>query len=295
MKLNERLKDLNELQALNKVKLRIRNEIEINQQNPKSLFTWNGWKEIGLVIGICFIGLFLIFTTSSELKNHAATDEITKITSYHNVTGEGFWGRTSTLFVGVKDILNEQTVLFFQNIDQLPPIENANINFHGSFDIVVIKNGEKLRYQLSENYLYDVDLHIIYPGYKEYPIVLADAFTEAHENSRFAFVFLIPIFVIVLNLVTQAFYRRRGIKTPEKLPGMGIAIMIAIITLAAIGYYVFEVGPIYRPLLFILAIIYGWLIWWPVKRNITNLHILKVERIKTLIMVLIMFFWILQY
>lgn len=295
MKLDERFKQLNELPEDKQLKKHIRNHIENNRQKTKSPFSWNGWKEVGIVIGICFIGLFLLYTSSNGLKNHAANEEITGLYSYHNHTGEGFRGKASTLFVGVKDIMTVRTVLLFENIDELPLLDQSPNGFVDHYDIVVVKEGVKHQYQLSEDYLYDVDNNLIYPGYKEFPIALADDFTKPHENNGYPLALLIPFSVIFINLITQIYYKRRRIIMPEKLPGTGIAVTIAIFALIALGLYAYFIGPIYRPLLFLLAILYGGLIWWPVKRNITDLNIIKVERVKTLVMVVLVFSWIMMY
>lgn len=295
MKLDERFKQLKELPEDEQLKIQIRNHIENNQQKTKSSFNWNGWKEVSIVIGICFIGLFLLYTSSNGLKNHAATEEITGLYSYHNHTGEGFRGKASTLFIGVKDIMTERTVLLFETIDELPILDQAPYGFVDHYDIVVVKKGVKHQYQLSEDYLYDVDNNLIYPGYKEFPMALADDLTKPHENNGYPLALLIPFSVIFINMMINIYYKRRRMNRPEKLPGTGIAVTISIFVLIAIGLYVYFIGPIYRPLLFLFAILYGWLLWWPVKRNITDLNILKVERIKTLFIVSLVFFWIMMY
>ena len=89
MKLDERFKQLNELPQDDQLKQRIRISIEEKQQ--KTPFSLNKWKEISLIIGICFIGLFLLITSSNELKNQAASDEIKGIYSYHTVVNLSFF------------------------------------------------------------------------------------------------------------------------------------------------------------------------------------------------------------
>ena len=293
MKLDERFKQLNELPQDDQLKQRIRISIEEKQQ--KTPFSLNKWKEISLIIGICFIGLFLLITSSNELKNQAASDEIKGIYSYHNVSGEGFRGRASTLFIGVKNITTDKTVFLFENIDELEPVKDTNIGTFEHYDIIVVKNGEKHRYELSENYLYDVENQLYYPGYMDYPMALRADLLNAHDDYNGLLTFFIPFSVVLLHLIATAYYKRRNVKPPEKFRGMGVVITIALVVLLAIGGYVFYLGPLYRPLLFLLAVIYGFLIWWTVKRNVTNLIVLKVERWRAIAIVLVIFGWIVMY
>ncbi|MER1990700.1 MAG: dehydrogenase, partial [Solibacillus isronensis] len=69
---------------------------------------------------------------------------------------------------------------------------------------------------------------------------------------------------------------------------------IYLIVVAFMGYYYFMIGPFYKPLLLLLLFGYGFSMWWLIKKEVTNLNILKVEKYKILFIVLWFLIWIIM-
>lgn len=288
MKLDDQLKQLNELRENESLKKSIYTNIHKKPAKPRK--SMKRFRELGVMVSICFIGLFLLFTSDIQ-NNQAASGEIAKITSYENNGEKGFRGRTSTLFVGVENVTTDELTSLFENISELPSVmAPPKSDMH--YDIVVLyKNGELRKFELAWNYLYDVTNNAYYPGYEQYPsTVLADLENE-HDRLQFPVIF-IALGVIVMNLMSTSYYSRRQIERPKKIRGLGIAMTISLIILAVLAAYYYWFGPHYKPLLLLLVLGYGLSIWWPIKKEITNLTILKVEKYKIIFVVLLFFMWI---
>ena len=290
MKLDDRLKQLNELPQNEALKKSIYQNIHkkpVKRRNPLKTF-----REIGVMAAICFIGLFLLFT-SDNLNNQAASGEIAKITSYENNGEKGFRGRTSTLFIGVENVTTDEMVTLFENISELPAVM-APPKSDVHYDIIVLyKNGEQRKFELAWNYLYDISNNAYYPGYEQYPSTILSDLEDAHDRQQFPAIF-IALGVLLMNLAASSYYSRRQIEQPKKIHGLGIAITIYLIVVALMGYYYFMIGPFYKPLLLLLLFGYGFSMWWLIKKEVTNLNILKVEKYKILFIVLWFLIWIIM-
>lgn len=288
MKLDDRLKQLNELPHNEALKKSIYHNIHnkpVKTHNRMKIF-----REIGVMAAICFIGLFLLFTSDIH-KNQAASGEIAKITSYENNGEKGFSGRTSTLFVGVENVTTDEMVTLFENISELPSVM-APPKSDVQYDIVVLyKNGEQRKFELAWNYLYDVSNDAYYPGYEQYPSAILSDLENAHDRVQFPII-LVASGVIVMNLMSAGFYSRRQLERPKKIPGLSISILISLIILAILAWYYYTIGPPYKPMLMLLVLGYGLSVWVPIKRAITDYTILKVEKFKIILVVLLFFIWI---
>ncbi|MCM3720955.1 dehydrogenase [Solibacillus isronensis] len=288
MKLDDRLKQLNELPQNEALKKSIYQNIYKKPVRKRN--TLKTFREIGVMATICFIGLFLLFT-SDNLKNQAASGEIAKITSYENNGEKGFRGRTSTLFIGVENVTTAEMVTLFENISELPAVM-APPKSDVHYDIIVLyKNGEQRKFELAWNYLYDVKNDAYYPGYEQYPSAILSDLENSHDRLQFPPIF-IGLGILVMIMLTSSYYSRRQIEQPKKIRGLGIVITIYMIVVASIGSYYFMIGPLYKPLLLLLLFGYGFSIWWLIKKEVTNLNILKVEKYKILFIVLWFLIWI---
>lgn len=288
MKLDDCLKQLNELPQNEALKKSVYQNIRkkpVRRRNPLKTF-----REIGVMAAICFIGLFLLFTSDIQ-NNQAASGEIAKITSYENYGENGFRGRTSTLFVGVENVTTDEMIALFENISGLPAVmPPPTSDMH--YDIVVLyKNGEQRKFEMAWNYLYDVKNNAYYPGYEQYPAAILADLENAHNRQQLPPIF-IGLGILVMIMLTSSYYSRRQIEQPKKIRGLGIAITIYLIVVASIGWYYFMIGPLYKPLLLFLLFGYGFSIWRLIKKEVTNLNILKVEKYKILFIVLWFLIWI---
>jgi len=281
MKIDDRLKQLDELPQNEALKKSIYQNI--HKKPVRKQYQLKTLREIGIMAAICFIGLFLLFT--SDMNNQAASGEIAKITSYENNGEKGFRGRTSTLFVGVENVTTDSIIALFENISELPAVM-APPKSDVHYDIIVLyKNGEQRKFELAWNYMHDISNDAFYPGYDQFPSTVLSDLENAHDRFQFPSIF-IGLGVLLMILVASSYYKRRQIELPKKIRGMGIAMTIYIIVVAIMGYYYFMIGPFYKPLLLLLLFAYGFSIWWLIKKEVTNLHILKVEKYKILFIVL---------
>lgn len=288
MKLDDRLKQLNELPQNEALKKSIYQNIHkepVRRRIPLKTF-----REIGVMAAICFIGLFLLFTSDIH-NNQAASSEIAKITSYENNGEKGFRGRTSTLFIGVENVTTDEMVTLFENISELTAVM-APPKSEVHYDIVVLyKNGEQRKFELAWNYMYDVSNDAYYSGYQQYPSAIFSDLENAHDRVQFPAIF-IALGVLVMNLMASSYYSRRQIERPKKIRGLGIALTIYLIGFAIMGWYYFTIGPFYKPVLLLLLLGYGCSMWWLIKKEVTNLNMLKVEKYKIIFMVLLFLIWI---
>lgn len=212
MKLDDRLKQLNEFPENEALKKSIYYNIHkkpVKRRNPLKTF-----RELGVMAAICFIGLFLLFT-SNNLNNQAASGEIVKITSYENNGEKGFRGRASTFFIGVENVTTDEMVTLFENISALPAVM-APPNSDEHYDIVVLyRNGEQRKFELAWNYLYDVTNDAYYPGHEQYPSAVLSDLENAHDRLQFPSIF-IGLGILVMILVASSYYSRRQIELPKK-------------------------------------------------------------------------------
>ena len=291
MKLDERLKELNKLPENERVKQTIFNKI--TNQPVKQSMSMKPLRELGVIASICFIVLFLIYTSNNQI-HQASSGEIAKITSYRNIDETEFRGRSSTNYMGVENITTPSIVTLFENLSELPTITPSEKDFLHHDIVVLYKNGEQRQYELSWNYLYDIDNNLYYPGYEQYPTAIYSDLFDAHYKVQFPVIW-IAIAVLLMNAFSSIYYKRRRLVQPKKIRGIGIAITFNLTVLAVLFWHHYSIGPLYKPLLVLLAIGYGLSVWWPMKRQIINLNILKVEKYKILLVVLLFIILIAMY
>lgn len=291
MKLDERLKELNELPENEQLKQSMLHKIK--ERPVKRTPSWNPLREVIVMASICFIVLFLIYTSNDQI-NQAFSGEIVKITSYENMGETGFRGKSSANYMGVENITSDSMLTLFENVTELPTIA-APAKYDPHYDIVVVyKNGEQNKYELSWNYLYDINNDVYYPGYEQYPTAIYSELFAAHNKVQFPIIW-IALAVLLMNAFAAIYYNRRRFVRPAKIRGIGISITVSLTVLGLLFLYHYAIGPLYKPLLVLLAFGYGFSIWLPMKRQITNLNILKVEKYKILLIVLLFIIWIVMY
>lgn len=280
MKMNEQLRKLADMPEDGKMKARIYAKL----QQPKKRQQIH-WQELFAIVGIAVIALFLIIVP--QIKQHsAATEEIKAIYTYYNGEEGKFRAKPSLLFTGMQDATSPTTVAFFNSIHKFPIVENGQLGSYIS-DVVVVRENVKQRYQISETTLYDVD-HNKYYDISEY----AEAFNELNRAKVVELLFVVPLGVIAVNLFGAWFYKRKGIKPLEKLPGIGVYTAVALIVLGVIIFYLFKIGPIWKPLLYGLTVVYGMSIIRLIHRNVFNLTIRRVEMLKAVIMMILLMLFI---
>ena len=292
MKLDERLKELNKIPENERLKQTILNKIK--DQPVKKSSSLKPLRELGVITAICFIALFLFYTSNNQI-NQAASGEIAKITSYKNLGEKEFRGKSSTNYMGVENITTPSIVTLFENLSELPTISAPEKFDFKHYDIVVLyKNGEQHQYELAPNYLYDIKQDLYYPGYVDYPTAIFSDLVDAHNKIQLSIIW-IAVAVLLMHAITAIYYNRRKLYKPTKIRGLGVSLTINLTILAFLFWYHDAIGPLYKPFLILLAVGYGFSVWLPMKRHITNLNILKVEKYKILVIVLLFISWIVTY
>ncbi|MEK3766249.1 dehydrogenase [Solibacillus sp. FSL K6-4121] len=292
MKHDERLQELNKIPENERLKQTILNKIK--DQPVKESISLKPLRELLVIASICFIALFLFYTSSNQI-NQAASGEIAKITSYKYLGESQFRGKSSSNYMGVENITTPSIVTLFENLEELPTITAPEKYNHHHYDIVVLyKNGEQHQYELAGNYLYDIKQELYYPGYEEYPTAIYSDLFDAHYKIQFPIIW-IAVAVLLMNGFTAIYYNRRKLYRPTKIRGLGVSLTINLTILALLFWYHNTIGPLYKPLLILLTVGYGFSMWLPMKRHITNLNILKVEKYKILLIVLLFISWIVTY
>lgn len=278
MNIDNRLQKLNNMPEDEQVKQRISQKIsEEPARKKKDIMLW---KEVVLFAAIACIGLFLIITPSIK-NNQAATNEIQQIYTYFSAKEGEFRARPSMQYVGMQQVKSDLTVTFFEQIDQMKVVENGQLGDH-FIDVIVVKNNEKQRYQLSDLTLYDVDHQIFYAGEGK---LYEDVFDALYRGKSNSITLLLPPIVILMNVIPNYYYKKRRIKLPETNKGATKYAIIAMGVLVGIFGYAYYVGPLYKPFLYVLSIGHGYFMWRVVKMNVQNLTVYKVEKWKMIILI----------
>ena len=282
MSINKRLRELNDMPENEALKMKIKQSIM--KAPPKKKINFSSWKEVLVSCAAIAITLFLLVTPTLQ-KNQATSDDIQHIYTFFSAKEGDFRARASLQYVGMQDLKSDVTIQFFNQVEQMDVVENGTLGNH-FIDVIVVRNHEKHRYQLSDTTLYDVDYNIYYTS--EDPLY-SDAFDVLYHGKQSGYMTMVlSISVILLNLVSSYLYKRKGIKIFKLEYKSGIVYMlIGFLVLAGVCSYAIFIGPLYKPILYLLTFIYGVLIWRIIKLNAYHLYVYKVERVKVVILVLV--------
>lgn len=290
MNIEKQLEQMNHMPEDEQLKGKIRRNLERSPQKPLKM-GGSMWKEIGIIAAICCIGLFLFITSTMTDTNQATSTDVEAVYLYNNDYEKGFRARASSLYIGVHDVTNENFIRFFERLDDVELLENKKID-RSHYDIVVVKNGEQNRYQLTYDYLWDMDNDRFYNMKNHYSTIITDSVTSNLYNSMGGYYMFVPIALLFISISASFFYKRRKLQEPRKLKGRGLIIAIMMSATGLFLAYYINIGPIYKPLLFVCAFIYGYILWWPVGRNVTNMHIRKIEKWRSVGITIAVIFWI---
>ena len=289
MSLVKRLRELNDMPENEALKKKIKQSIM--EAPPKKMMNLSSWKEVLVCFAVIVITLFLLFTPTQQ-KNQATSDDIQHIYTFFSAKEGEFRARASLQYVGMQDLKSDVTVQFFNQVEQMDVVENGTLGNH-FIDVIVVRNHEKHRYQLSDTTLYDVDHNIYYTSDDSLYSEAFDVLYHGKQSGEMTMV--LPLSVILLNLVSSYLYKRRGIK-PFKLDNKNgnVYLIIGFLILAGIFSYAIFIGPLYKPVLYLLTFIYGVLIWRIIRLNAHHLYVYKVERAKVVIVVLVILAFVYQ-
>lgn len=282
MSMDKQLRELNDMPENNQLKMKIKQSI--TEAPPKKKMNLSSWKEVLLCCAVIAITLFLIVTPSIQ-KHQATSNDIQHIYTFFNAKEGEFRARASLQYVGMQDLKTDVTVQFFNQVERMEVVENGTLGPY-FVDVLIVRNHEKHRYQLSDTTLYDVDNKIYYMSEDPLYTETFDALFKGKQSGYMTI--LLPISVIILNLLSSYLYKRKGIKLLEmNNKSIIIYILIGLFVVAGVFSYAIFIGPIYKPVLYLLTFIYGFLIWRIIRLNAYHLYVYKVERAKVVILVLV--------
>lgn len=289
MDIEKELAELNQMPEDEQLKRKIQSAI-VAQNAPKK--RGNVWKEIIMIVAICSVAFFLLVTGTPQI-NQATSNEIQHIYTYFGGKENEFRARASTLYMGVQEITNSTTITFFEQIETMEKLEKG-YGYLGDHivDVIVVKNNKQHRYQISDVSLYDMDNGIYYEGGGA---LYGEAFNVLYEPKINSYFLVVPLGVIVMNFLQWAYYKKRKIKAKNPMEDHWAFIASSLLILVSIFAYHALVGPLYKPALMVLAVLYGYVLRKLVQRHAKTYIILKVETYKVIATTILLMILILTF
>ncbi|MEG0473685.1 MAG: hypothetical protein RR588_15240, partial [Solibacillus sp.] len=232
---------------------------------------------------------FFLLVTGTPQTNQATSNEVQHIYTYFGGKENEFRARTSTLYVGVQEMTNATTTTFFDQIETMEKLEKGYLGDH-IVDVIVVQNNEPHRYQVSNGSIYDVDHAIFYKGEGA---LYEEAFNVLYDFKINSYYLIFPLGIISINLIEKAYYKRKKIKEENILEKSWVLMAIVVAGLVSIFAYSSFIGPLYKPFLLVLAILYGYTLWKVVQRQAKLYVNLKVESYKAISLTILLMIFIL--
>lgn len=240
--------------------------------------------EWSFVLVFVVLASFLLVTSLND-TNQATSDSIKAIYSYKSSgSSDDFRAKPSTNYIGMENVTTDSLLFLFENIDELPSVDPQTKQYTDYQLIVVYENGEQRRFELDDYYLYDVDQDLFYPGFNQLPQAVYYDLRNVHFVKLP--IILLPVLILVVTGAVSLFYSRRKIELPRHNQSLYVATAIYVLVMIAVFYYALNIGLLYRPFIFVLILLLGYIMWWPIKRGTTNPTILRVEKLKIIVIVL---------
>ena len=140
--IDHELKKLKDLPEDHTAKERIKQNIKV--QPATSIFT--RWKQPALLVAMCSIALFLIFTSPNMSISTASSSEKVLYTYFGGDEGT-FKAKASLLYTGMQKVQSEREIHYLEYIETLEIVEDGALGAH-IVDVVFVHDGEQHRYQL---------------------------------------------------------------------------------------------------------------------------------------------------
>lgn len=274
MDLHNRLKELNNLPEDRALKARIYEGIHQNKR--ASLVRW---KEAFLIIAISVISLFLVFVPESVPQSQTANIPIQAI--YKNFGGkEGeFSARSSSLYFSVEKVEDQTVYTFFENFSPYVKESESSLGNYIT-DVIVIRNGQEERYQVSDTGMLHVDTGQFYV---ENSNLYGEVFNSLYSVTLNNWFMFFPLTMLAINLVSWAYYKRHHVKEVNLLKTYPWLFALIMIVVAIIFAWPALIGPLYKPLIIVLALLYGVVTWHVIKKTLPSYLVYKFEAIKLII------------
>ncbi|MFJ7732903.1 hypothetical protein ACIQXF_13515 [Lysinibacillus sp. NPDC097231] len=287
MDLHNRLKKLNNLPEDQAVKSRIYEHIQ--HKKKKGFSTW---KEGILLLTIAVIALFLILLPQNSSLPQTANHSIQAIYKYFGGQEGKFFARSSGLYISVEKVDDTTVYSFFQDLTQY--VEEANGKL-GKYivDVVVVRNQQEEHYQVSDTGMLNVDSGQFFVGKSA---IYDEIFFSLYDVKARSWLFFLPVIIItVVNLISIYYYSGRKLEEKKPSKRSWQILLLAITVLVGIIVWATWVGPLYRPLMVVIALLYHVIVWHYLKRDIQKYSDYKVEMIKISIFCLAVVFMIIMF
>ena len=188
----------------------------------------------------------------------------------------------------IQKVQHEREIAYLENMDALEIVENGELGAH-IVDVVFVRDGERHRYQLSEKDIYDVDRNIYYRDTSD---VYSDVFDTLYTSKKgSSFTFLLPLIVVIINAYSMNYYKRLGISEKDIVPktvSFYLLIVAMLIVIMGSMLYVIFIGPVFIPLPIMICLVLAVFMWRYFTRHIQDVRILKLERIKLIILMIVL-------
>lgn len=280
--IDRELKKLKDLPENHAAKERIKHTIK----NEPTTSPFTRWKLPSLFVAICSIALFLIFTSPNMPLSTASSSEKVIYTYFGGEEGT-FKAKASLLYMKIQKVQHEREIAYLENMDALEIVENGELGAH-IVDVVFVRDGERHRYQLSDTDIYDVDRNIYYRDTSD---VYSDVFDTLYTPNRTSFTLLLPLIIVIINGYSINYYKRLGINEKEIMPkttSFYLLIVAMLIVIMGSMLYVIFIGPVFIPLPIMICLVLAVLMWRYFTRHIPDIRVLKLERIKLIIVMIVL-------
>ncbi len=269
--LNNRLKELNKLPEDQPVKDRIYERIYQKKRKGLTL-----WKESILLLTIAMIALFLIMIPQNSSPPQTADQSIQAIYKHFGGKEGEFFARSSSLYISVKKVEDTTVFSFFEDVTQYVEKTDGKLGNHIT-DVVVVRDRQEERYQISETGMLNVDSGQFFAGNSE---MYDEVFQTLYSVETIPWIFILPFIVVAVNIFSMYYYKRHNIEESKPSKRTWWLLVFLLAMLSSVFAWAIWVGPLYKPLMIMFAFLYGFIIWHNIKREVQTYSIYKVETIK---------------
>lgn len=286
MGLHNRLKKLNNLPEDQAVKSRIYERIQHKKKKGLTI-----WKEGVLLLTTAMIALFLILLPQNSPLPQSANQSIQTIYKYFGGEEGKFFARGSDLYTSVERVNDRKIYNFFQDLTHYVEEGEGRLGNYIT-DVVVVRDNQEEHYQISDTGMLNIDSGQFFVGTSD---MYDEVFQLLYSVNTKPWFLILPLVVIIVNLFSASYYKRRRLDN-YKPPKQKWWLLLLILSVAfGIFAWATWVSPLYKPLMLVLAVFYGVIIWYNLKRDIQHYAIYKVETIKICIITVALVFVIMTY
>ncbi|MGE7674213.1 hypothetical protein ACQKMV_11620 [Lysinibacillus sp. NPDC094403] len=271
MDLNNRLKELNKLPEDPAVKTRIYEHIHHKKRSGLTL-----WKESFLLLMIVLIALFFILIPQNSSPPQTASQSIQAIYKHFGGKEGEFFARSSILYISVKKVEDTSVSSFFEDLPQYVEKTDGKLGNYIT-DVVVVRDRQEERYQISDTGMLNVDSGQFFVGKSE---MYDEVFQTLYSVETIPWLFILPLIIAAVNIFSMYYYKRHNLQGLKPSKRLWWLLVLVLAMLSGVFAWATWIGPLYKPLMILFALLYGVIIWHYIKREVKTYSIYKVETIK---------------